>query len=90
MKTCPPTRRENRLRRRPTAWAAMLSLCIAAPALAQGASTSETQRLRGTPPALVRAMLAQGLITRQKAQELLRAHGASDDAILVGPPTEAV
>jgi hypothetical protein len=90
MTTQPSTPHRPALPRRcPVAWACTLMLCCTAPVLAQTTASAETQRLRGTPPALVRAMLQQGLITREKAQELLRSHGASDDSILVGPPTEA-
>jgi Putative porin len=80
---CTPVR-PTRHRQRCVA-AAALALCVAAAsAQAQGseaaAATSDTQRLRSTPAALIRAMQQQGLITAAKAEELLRAHGTGEAA----------
>lgn len=67
----------------------LLASLIASPALAQASDKEEIARLRATTQALIDALVAQGLLTRDKAEAILKQAQASAAAPAPAPQADA-
>ena len=88
-----PTSRRMRLLRPSLAALACITLVNGGTAHAQDSEKQELARLRATTEALIEALVSQGLLTRERADTILRnARSAGDRAAATAPeaaPTAA-